>query len=234
MASRLFVALDVEQESVASDLAIRLAPYGVRFKIGLEWFCRFGPAGVERLRPLTGPVLLDLKLHDIPRTVAAAVAAIRPLGVWGVTLHSSGGPAMLRAAVAAADGAMRCLGVTVLTSIAARDLGAVGWLGSVADQVQRLASLARDSGCDGVVASAQEAAMLRAALGPEHLVVTPGVRLAGAGADDQARRSTPGEAIAAGADFLVVGRPIVAAPDPEGALRRVLVDMAAVSSADRR
>lgn len=219
-ASRLFIALDLVDPGAARDLVVRLAPLGVRFKIGMELFYRHGPSIVRTVQGLGGPVLLDLKLHDIPRTVAHAVASIAALEPWGVTVHAAGGPAMLRAAAQAAR--VRCLAVTVLTSLDGAMLAQVGVSRPLGEQVARLARLAMDAGCAGVVASPLEAADLRRLLGTEALIVTPGVRPAGVEQNDQARHATPGAAFAAGADFLVIGRPVTEAADPETALRHIL------------
>jgi len=233
-ASAVCVALDVPEEGTAAALARRLAPYGVCFKIGLQGFCHFGPSGVQRLQEITGPVLLDLKLHDIPNTVASAVQAISALGVWGVTMHACGGPSMLQAAVEAARGRVKTLAVTVLTSTDAPTLSLLGGGLPLEQQVERLAEVAWQAGCDGLVASAQEASALRARLGPGPIVVTPGIRPLGTTSNDQARFATPAAALAAGADLLVVGRPIYAAADPEAALAAILAEMAASAPADHR
>ncbi len=233
-AARLFVALDVPDAERAAELAQALAPLGVRFKLGLELFCRFGPQGVLRLQEITGPLFLDLKLHDIPRTVEAAVRAVAELGAWGVTLHATGGPVMLSSAVAAAEAVaarsgaprLRCLGVTVLTSLDEQLLHALGVHLPLREQVRQLAELALAAHCDGIVASPQEAALVRAATAPDFLVVTPGIRPAGTSHADQARVATPAAARAAGADFLVVGRPVIGAPDPVAAAQAIVREMA--------
>ena len=232
LASRIFVALDYPSLEQAEAAARTLSPTGCRFKIGLELFCRVGPEGVRRLQEVTGPVLLDLKLHDIPRTVERAVRAVAGLGAWGVTLHAFGGPVMLRAAVAAAAEAspegrrLRCLAVTVLTSLDEQVLHALGVRGSMREQVQSLARLGAAAGCDGAVASPQEVRIVRDVVPPEFLIVTPGVRPLGATRGDQARVATPAEAVAAGADALVIGRPVTEAADPPGALAAILAEMA--------
>ncbi len=242
-AARVFVALDFPDQGEALRLASVLAPLGARFKLGLELFCRAGPEGVGALQRLTGPLLLDLKLHDIPRTVGRAVRALAGLGPWGVTLHAAGGPVMLREAVDAAsvaasrqpagsDGAVRprCLAVTVLTSLDAATLHALGVRTPLHDQVTTLARMARAAGCDGVVASPEEAAQVRDATGPACLIVTPGVRPSGAARGDQARVAAPAAAVAAGADYLVVGRPVTEAPDPEAAWRAVVAEVAGAAA----
>jgi orotidine-5'-phosphate decarboxylase len=237
-AGRVFVALDVPELEEAMRLARLLAPRGARFKLGLELFCRHGPDGVRALQQVTGPVLLDLKLHDIPRTVWRAVRALTPLGAWGVTLHAAGGPVMLREAVdAAATGAastgaepLRCIGVTVLTSLDGATLHALGVRTTLREQVVTLATMARAAGCDGVVASAQEAAWIRDATGPACLILTPGVRPQGVAPGDQARVTTPAAAVAAGADYLVVGRPLTEAADPVAAWWQLVREVAGVPS----
>jgi orotidine-5'-phosphate decarboxylase len=188
-------------------------------KLGLEFFAANGPAG---LRTLAGwPLFLDLKLHDIPNTVAGAVRALLPLAPRLLTLHAAGGTAMLAAARAAAaaagDARPRLLAVTVLTSLDAPALHATGVADAPADQVLRLARLALAAGMDGLICAPTEVAALRSALGPAPLLVVPGIRPAGAATDDQARTLSPAEAAAAGADWLVVGRPITQAPDPRAA-----------------
>ena len=225
------MALDFPDLDAAVRLASALAPLGARFKVGLELFCRVGPQGVERLQQITGP-LFDLKFHDIPRTVGRAVRSVARLGAWGVTLHATGGPVMMReavdAAAAAADpqGRLRCLAVTVLTSLDEALLHRLGVRASMHEQVGVLAQMAQAAGCDGVVASPEEARMVRNALGPDALIVTPGVRPQGAARGDQARVANPGEAVRAGADLLVVGRPVTEAPDPEVAFRAVVEEIA--------
>lgn len=226
---RLFVALDYPDLDAALRLAAILAPLGARFKVGLELFCRVGPQGVRQLQEITGPLFLDLKLHDIPRTVGRAVAAVARLGVWGVTLHATGGPVMLREAVDAAraageaaggggeDRRLRCLAVTVLTSMDEALLHRLGVRTSLREQVGVLAHLGLATGCDGVVASPAEARQLRDALGPDALIITPGVRPVGYPQGDQLRVDTAAVSVAEGADYLVVGRPVTAAADPEAA-----------------
>lgn len=239
MAARpqLFVALDFPELAPAMACARELAPLGVGFKVGLELFCRVGPQGVEALQRVTGPLFLDLKLHDIPRTVERAVRGLCGLGAWGVTLHATGGPVMLSAGVAAAReaeaagragpaGRLRCLAVTVLTSLDEQLLHALGVRSPLRAQVQHLVSLACAAGCDGAVASPLEAALVRSVAGPGRLVVTPGIRPAGADAGDQARVATPWAAVAAGADCLVVGRPVTEAADPAAAVEAILREMA--------
>lgn len=222
-AARLIAALDTADLARAGALAAELAPPRCGLlKVGLELF---GAAGPEALRRVAAhaPVFLDLKLHDIPNTVAGAVRALAPLGPAMLTLHAAGGPAMIaaarEAAEAAASGPARpvLLAVTVLTSLDAATLAATGVAGGPVQQVLRLARLAMEAGADGLVCSPQEVARIRDALGTAPLLVVPGVRPAGSAAGDQARTATPEEAVAAGADWIVVGRPITGAPDPAAA-----------------
>jgi orotidine-5'-phosphate decarboxylase len=215
----LIAALDTPDPAVARTWAAAVAPPCGMIKLGLEFFAANGPAG---LRALAGwPLFLDLKLHDIPNTVAGAVRALLPLAPRLLTLHASGGTAMLAAARAAAaaagDARPRLLAVTVLTSLDAPALHATGVPGAPADQVLRLARLALAAGMDGLVCAPTEVAALRSALGPAPLLVVPGIRPDGAATDDQARTLSPAAAAAAGADWLVVGRPITQAPDPRAA-----------------
>ncbi len=224
----VIVALDFPDPEPALALVGRL-PEGTWYKVGLELFTRAGPPIVERLTGEGRHVFLDLKLHDIPNTVAGAVRSAARLGARLLTVHASGGEAMLRAAAAEAadaaggsDGRVRLLAVTVLTSLDDAGLGAVMGEGArVEETVGRLAGLARESGVDGAVSSVAECRAIKLACGEEFLVVTPGIRLAGQGAQDQKRVATPATARAAGADFLVVGRTITAAPDPAAALAAV-------------
>lgn len=229
---RLIVALDASGLPEAGALVERLAGTVGMFKVGAQLFTAAGPAAIEMVQKRGGRVFLDLKYHDIPATVGGAVHEAARLGVTLLTVHASGGTAMLRAAAEAAATAgrerPRILAVTVLTSLdrAAlhRELGVPM---AVEGQVVHLAVLAREAGCDGVVASPREAARLRALLGPGVLIVTPGIRPAGVGADDQARVATPGAACRAGADYLVVGRPITGAPDPAAAAEAILREIPA-------
>jgi orotidine-5'-phosphate decarboxylase len=214
--SRLIVALDTADVARAAGWAQAVAPHCGLFKLGLEFFLANGAAGV---RAIAGrPIFLDLKLHDIPNTVQGAVRAVLPLAPRMLTVHAAGGTAMLAAARQAveASGAVRpmILAVTVLTSLSAADLAATG-VGDAPDaQALRVARLAVDAGADGLVCSPLEVAMLRDALGPRPALVVPGIRPAGSAAGDQARTMTPAAAVAAGADWIVVGRPITAAADP--------------------
>ena len=228
---RLVVALDVPDAAAARAIARRLAGEVGMFKVGSQLFTAGGPAVVRELVTEGQRVFLDLKFHDIPNTVAGAVAAAAELGVSLVTIHAAGGPAMIEAAAEAARGtSTRVLAITVLTSLESAALDAVGMAGGVEATVTRLARLAADAGAHGVVASPHEARALRAARGAGFLVVTPGIRPAGAALGDQARAATPGSALSAGADYLVVGRPILAAPDPVAAARAIVLEMEAATA----
>jgi len=227
----LIVALDVRELDRASYLVDLLAPVVDWFKVGLELYTWSGPAAVQMVADSGKRVFLDLKFHDIPATVAAASRAVRALpgvALWNV--HAAGGAEMLSAAVAAnrPAGGRKLLGVTVLTSLDARSLPPLGIERSLADQVVALARLSQEAGLDGVVASPREVAAVRAACGPHFLIVTPGVRPEWAARDDQRRVMTPAEAVRAGADYLVVGRPITGAADPLAAARRIIDELAEV------
>lgn len=218
---RLIVALDFPVPARAEALAAELDPAACRLKVGKELFVRGGPALVERLQARGFEVFLDLKFHDIPNTVAGACRAAADLGVWMVNVHALGGSAMMMAAREAIEGCRQrplLIAVTILTSHDASALHEIGMTGQPADAVLRLAALTRRSGLDGVVCSAQEAAALRASEGADFSLVTPGIRPAGTSMDDQQRVMTPSAALRAGADYLVVGRPITAAADPMAAL----------------
>jgi orotidine-5'-phosphate decarboxylase len=213
---RLITAIDTADTAHARRLAAAVAPACGLVKLGLEFFLGNGPAGLA----IAGdtPVFLDLKLHDIPNTVAGAVRALLPLGVRMLTVHAGGGAAMVSAAREAAEAAgpsrPLILAVTVLTSLDAAALQATGVPGEVSAQVLRLGRLALQAGADGLVCSAHELAALRAALGDDPVLVVPGIRPAGSEAGDQARVMTPAAAVQAGADYIVVGRPITQAADP--------------------
>lgn len=231
-ASRIFCAVDTTDIDSARRLAGQVNGAVGGIKLGLEFFIAQGPAGVRAVIGDDGPPLfLDLKLHDIPNTVASGVRAALPLKPAFMTIHASGGGAMMRAAAeaAAAAGAGRpkILAVTVLTSLDAGDLDAVGQATPVADQVTRLARLAKDSGVDGVVCSPAEVAVLRAACGPDFILMVPGIRPVWAATNDQKRIMTPAEALAAGADHLVIGRPITGDADPAAAARRIAAEIGA-------
>ncbi len=224
--SRLIAALDTADPARAAAWAEAVAPACGMLKLGLEFFLANGLAGVRRVG--ARPVFLDLKLHDIPNTVAGAVRAVLPCGAAMLTLHAAGGGAMIEAARRAAEEAPArplLLAVTVLTSLDAEALHATGVAGGPRQQVLRLARLALAAGADGLVCSAHEVAMLRDVLGAGPVLVVPGIRPAGAAAGDQARTMTPGEAMAAGADWLVVGRPITGAVDPGAAARAIAGEM---------
>ena len=221
---RIVVALDVPEGPAALALAARLDPALCRVKVGKELFVSAGPAVVESLQRAGFEVFLDLKFHDIPNTVAAACKAAARLGVWMMNVHASGGAAMMQAAreaVPAGAKAPLLIGVTVLTSLRDAELAAIGWSGSAADNVMRLARLAHANGLDGVVCSAREASVLRESIGPGFVSVTPGIRPAGGEAGDQARVVTPEDAVRAGAHYLVVGRPVTQAADPAASLRAI-------------
>ena len=227
--SPIIVALDFPTREAALALARQLPPDRCRVKVGFELFVAAGPALVDALHELGFEVFLDLKFHDIPNTVASACRVAAEMGVWMLNVHASGGRRMIAAAREAVDAASHqphLIAVTVLTSMDATDLAEVGVVASPQEQVLKLAALARQAGADGVVCSAREAAMLRAANGEGFLLVTPGIRPVGAdGGDDQRRVMTPPEAIAAGSDFLVVGRPVTRAASPIDALNGVLVSL---------
>jgi orotidine-5'-phosphate decarboxylase len=223
---RLVVALDVPDAAAARAAAGRLRGEVGMLKVGSQLFTAAGPDLVRELIGEGHRVFLDLKFHDIPNTVAGGVASAAGLGVSLLTIHAVGGPAMIAAAAAAARGTQtRILAITVLTSLDAATLDGIGMTGGVETTVQRLARMAADAGADGVVASPLEAHALRTARGAGFLIVTPGIRPAGAALGDQSRAATPAEALAAGADYLVVGRPIVAAGDPVAAARAVVAEM---------
>jgi len=226
---RIIVALDFPDASSALALAGRLDPKLCRVKVGKELYTAAGPALVEKLRATGFEVFLDLKYHDIPSTVAAACAAAAALGVWMIDVHALGGRAMMEAARAALPGTgarPRLVAVTLLTSMDTKDMAEVGLGGNLQEAVLRLARLVQASGLDGVVCSAREAVDLRRQCGRSFTLVTPGIRPADAGQDDQARVATPQAAIAGGADYLVIGRPITRAPDPRAALRAISAEIA--------
>lgn len=222
--SRIFVAIDTPDLDAALALADAVRGHAGGVKLGLEFFSAQGPAGVRRVAALGLPVFLDLKLHDIPNTVAKAVEALAPLQPAILTVHASGGRAMLQAAKAAAPASTKVVGVTVLTSLDEGDLAAAGVSGSPADQVARLAALARDSGIDGIVCSGAEVAQARSSWNDGFFVV-PGIRPAGADAGDQKRVVTPARALTDGASVLVIGRPITAAADPRQATMDILASL---------
>lgn len=226
--ARVIIPLDVPTLDDAMGLVDSLGEAADFYKVGLELFTAEGSAAVQALKQRNKRVFLDLKLHDIPSTVARAVARARVLEVDLLTLHATGGRPMMEAAAQAAENDLTLLGVTVLTSMTSSDMEH-SWgreVDSIEEEVVRLATLVRDSGVGGVVASVREAAPVKRALGSDLVVVTPGIRFAGGDAHDQARVSTPGAAVAAGADYLVIGRSVTQAPDPAEALRRVHEEMA--------
>ena len=227
---RLVVALDVPTLEEASALVDRLAGLAGMFKVGSQLFTAGGPDLVRGLVARGEKVFLDLKYHDIPNTVAGAVSAACRLGVSLVDVHALGGKSMMEAAVGAMPAmGTRLLAITVLTSHDAASFGDLGLAGDVADTVRRLALLADAAEVDGVVASPQEVPIIREACGQDFLVVTPGIRPAGARTADQARSATPAAALKAGADLLVVGRPIIEAADPAAAARAILREMEGVA-----
>ncbi len=222
---RLIVALDVSTAAAARKIVAAVGESAHAYKVGMQLYTAEGPAIVRELVGAGRRVFLDLKYHDIPNTVGAAVSEASKLGVSMLTVHASGGGKMLRAAMEAARTSGSnplVLAVTVLTSLDDAELGKMGMRGGVLDQVLRLAALALSNGCKGVVASALEAGALREELGPDFAIVTPGVRPAGSGPHDQARVVTPAEAISAGASHIVVGRPITEAADPAAEARAIL------------
>lgn len=245
-AERLIVALDVDTVEAGTRLVRALVPAGVtHFKVGLGFFTAAGPSAIDMVQAQGGKVFLDLKFHDIPSTVARAVRAASRLGVWMTNLHIQGGSAMMREATRAVREEARrsnrkpplLIGVTVLTSMAERDLVDLGLRKTLKDQVLYLSKLARSVGLDGIVASAQEAQIIRWACGQDFVIVTPGIRPGqtrdpfsnpssrpgpGAG-DDQQRTATPLEALKSGSDYLVVGRPILEAPDPAQMAKEILL-----------
>ena len=230
----ILVALDVDSAAKANALADTLRGAVGGYKIGKQLFTAAGPAVVHELTSRGDRVFLDLKFHDIPNTVAGAVQSAVATGAWMVNVHASGGSAMMKAAAEAATTAAAALGrprplvigVTVLTSMTDAALAEVGVARPVLEQVVHLARLAKQSGLDGVVASPQETAAIRAACGPDFQIVTPGIRPADQqGKDDQARTLTPAEAMKAGSTYLVIGRPITGAPDPREAAKQIFASL---------
>ena len=231
---RLIVALDLADPAKARTLATLLAPEVGMFKVGKQLFVNAGPNVVRMIHDLGGEVFLDLKFHDIPNTVASAAVEATRLGVKLFNLHISGGREMMRQTAAAVEEVCgkeglrppSVLGVTVLTSLDGSDLEALGIRDGVPAQVVRLAGMAQEAGLAGVVCSAQEVPEIRRACGDSFMLVTPGIRPAGQQAGDQKRIMTPGDAVRAGIDFIVVGRPITAADDPVAAARSLVAEMA--------
>jgi orotidine-5'-phosphate decarboxylase len=231
---RLILALDLDDLSEVQKLVRQLRPFVGLFKVGHQLFTRHGPSAVRMIQEEGGQVFLDLKFHDIPNTVKSALEAAVSLEVTMVNFHALGGKAMMEAAAISARAAAEknrsptpiLLAVTVLTSLLDPDLAAMGIAPPVAEEVQRLSRLAYEAGIDGVVASPREIALIRAVLPQDFLIITPGVRLESSSEDDQKRFLSPREAIESGADYLVVGRPILQASNPLEAARHILEDMA--------
>lgn len=230
-ANPIFVAIDTPSRERALVLASSLRPHVGGLKIGLEFVHAHGPDGIRAMVQTGVPVFLDVKLHDIPNTVAGAMKALAPLGAAIINVHASGGAAMMRAAAEAAAASStrpKVLAVTVLTSLTEADLKAMGVSSTPMEQVVRLALLAQDSGLDGVVCSPEEIAAVRAACGHNFLIVTPGIRPAGSSLNDQQRVTGPAEALRAGANHLVIGRPITAASDPAEAAKAIATGLAGI------
>lgn len=223
--SKVIVALDYEQQADAMAFVDKIDPNSCRLKVGKEMFTLFGPQFVTALHQRGFSVFLDLKFHDIPNTCSKAVRAAAELGVWMVNVHASGGERMMTASreILEPYGKDRpmLIGVTVLTSMEQSDLNAIGINVDPAAQVKRLATLTQNAGLDGVVCSAQEAPMLNSELGQSFKLVTPGIRPEGSAAGDQRRIMTPNQAIEAGSDYLVIGRPITQAVDPSAVLASI-------------
>ncbi|MBK92356.1 MAG: orotidine-5'-phosphate decarboxylase [Gemmatimonadetes bacterium] len=225
--NRVIIPLDVPSVSDALALVDRLGDEADFYKVGFELYTRGGLEVVRELVSRDKRVFLDIKLHDIPNTVARAVEAASDLGVDLLTLHASGGQRMMAAAAEARSGHLKLLGVTVLTSMNKDEMASV-WgrkISSVRDEAFRLANLGKEAGLDGIVSSALEASWIRQKIGPSFLIVTPGIRPAGSSSDDQNRVATPREAVRNGADFLVIGRPITKADDPSAAFAAVLKEI---------
>lgn len=226
----ILVALDYDNKAAALSLIDKLDPKLCRLKIGKEMFTLFGPQLVREIHERDFELFLDLKFHDIPNTVAKAVAATAELGVWMTNVHASGGLAMMQAAKKAllpyGKDAPLLIAVTVLTSMSDEDLALLGINVPVFEHVMRLAKLTQKAQLDGVVCSAQEAALLKSSLGNNFKLITPGIRPVGSDAGDQHRVMTPPQAIAAGSDYLVIGRPITQASDPLAALNAIHASLA--------
>lgn len=221
---RIIIALDFPEAAQVRNLVSQLDPQRCRLKVGKELFTHAGPAMVSELCSRGFDVFLDLKFHDIPNTVARACQVAADLGVWMVNVHASGGRKMMEAAHTALSGMQRpplLVAVTVLTSLDASDLKEIGWQGDMEANVLRLAELTHSAGLDGVVCSPREVVLLRARFGSSFQLVTPGIRPAGAGMNDQSRTMTPRQALDAGASYLVIGRPVTAADDPMAALASI-------------
>ncbi|XDF77020.1 orotidine-5'-phosphate decarboxylase [Aliivibrio fischeri] len=229
---KVIVALDYDNQADALTFVDKIDPSSCRLKVGKEMFTLFGPEFVKELHKRGFSVFLDLKFHDIPNTCSKAVRAAAEMGVWMVNVHASGGERMMSASreILEPYGSDRPLliGVTVLTSMEQQDLAGIGLDIAPQEQVKRLAALTKNSGLDGVVCSAQEASMLKADLGKEFQLVTPGIRPVGADVGDQKRIMTPVDAITAGSDYLVIGRPITQAENPSQVLNEINLSLASV------
>lgn len=223
--AKVVVALDFDNKDEALSFVDKIQPSDCRLKVGKEMFTHFGPEFVKELVNRGFDVFLDLKFHDIPNTVAKAVAAAADLGVWMVNVHASGGIKMMQKAKEAllpfGDKAPLLIAVTVLTSMSEEDLAGIGITRTPAEQVQHLATLTKNAGLDGVVCSAMEAESLKQLLGQDFKLITPGIRPAGSNADDQKRIMTPEEALNVGVDYLVIGRPITKAENPHAVLQAI-------------
>jgi orotidine-5'-phosphate decarboxylase len=224
---RIYVALDTTDVPYAVELARKLKGLVGGMKVGKEFFTANGPQGVAAIRDVGMPVFLDLKFHDIPNTVAGAIRAAKPIAPQIINVHAQGGPEMLKqAANAGRDaGIPLTIAVTILTALDQDDLNAIGVNDTIEDQVVRLARLTKDNGLDGVVCSAKEIAPIRAACGPDFKLIVPGIRPAWAAKGDQKRIMTPRDAVIAGADILVIGRPITQADDPVEAVRNIVREL---------
>lgn len=228
MTPKIFCAIDTADMDQALKLVNLLAPLSMHFKLGLQFFTAHGMAGIDKIRAAAGgstEIFLDLKFHDIPKTVAGAVRSAAAANAQFLTIHATGGKAMMEAAVAAAQETPqkpKILAVTVLTHLDEKDLIESGQTGPIAAQSLRLAQMAAETGADGIVCSARELVNLRKTLGKNFLLVVPGIRPEGAPQNDQKRTMTPEQAIALGADYLVIGRPITAAPDPVAVAKSLL------------
>jgi orotidine-5'-phosphate decarboxylase len=225
--NRVIIPLDVPTVAEAFSLVDQLGDDADFYKVGFELFTRGGPQVVNELVSRGKRVFLDLKLHDIPNTVAGSVAAASDLGVDLLTLHASGGPRMLEAAAAARSGSLKLLAVTILTSLTSEEIASV-WdreIRSMDDDVARLAMMSKEAGVDGIVASALEVNRVRQQVGADFLIVTPGIRPAGAASGDQNRVATPAEAVQNGSDYLVIGRPITQSSDPPAAFATILKEI---------
>ena len=222
--SKIIVALDFSKKEKALELISRIDPALCRLKVGKEMFTHYGPAFLEEIHSKGFEVFLDLKYHDIPNTVARTCEVAADLGIWMLNVHALGGRRMMEAAIEALDKRNHrplLIAVTVLTSMSSNDLLDIGVSQSPADYAIQLAGLAKDAGLDGIVCSAQEAAVMKKSLGQGFLLVTPGIRPAGSEKDDQRRIMTPLDAISAGSDYLVIGRPITQSDDPISVLRTI-------------